>query len=67
MTASRQRQTSAFSHLVNVTESDALDRLVFEDLTDDTAISASDDKNIFGVGVRRKGQMSNHLLVPDIN
>lgn len=50
--------------LVNVAEGDSLDRLVLEDLSDDTSVSSTDDEDVLGVGVRGKGQVGDHLLVP---
>lgn len=39
------------THLVNVTESDLLDRLVLENFSNDTTVTTADNKNIFGVRV----------------
>ena len=52
------------AHLVDIAERDTLDRLVLEDFTNDTTVTASDDQDILGVGVRCEGEMGNHLLVP---
>jgi hypothetical protein len=50
--------------LVNVAKGDLLDRLVLEGLTDDTTVTATDDKDLLGVGVRVDGEVGDHLLVP---
>lgn len=52
--------------LVNVDKDDLVDRGVLEDLSDDSSITSSDDEDLLGVGVRGKGDVSNHLLVPEV-
>lgn len=54
---------SVRAYLVNVDENDGLDRLVLEDLSDDTSVTSSDDKDVLGVGVRSHGDVGDHLLV----
>lgn len=39
------------THLVNVTESDLLDGLVLENLSDDTTVTTTDNKDVLGVRV----------------
>lgn len=34
-----------------------------EDLANDTTISASNDKDLFGIGMAGQGDMGNHFLV----
>lgn len=54
------------SYLVDVTEDGLLDGLVLDDLTEDTAISTTNDQNLLGVGVSVHGQVGDHLLVAEI-
>lgn len=51
------------THLVNVTESDLLDGLVLENLSNDTTVTTADNKNVLGVRVRSHREMSDHLLI----
>jgi hypothetical protein len=51
------------AYLVNVDKDDGLDRLVLEDLSDDTSVSSSNDENVLGVRMRGHGDVSDHLLV----
>ena len=53
--------------LVDITESDSLNGFVLEDLSDDTTISSSDNKDVLGVGVGSQRKMGNHLLVTDFS
>lgn len=52
--------------LVDVAQDGLLDRLVLDDLTQDTAVTAADDQHLLGVGVRVHGQVSDHLLVGEL-
>lgn len=54
------------AHLVNVAEDGLLDGVVLDDLTEDTAVTATNNKNLLGVGVRVHGQVSDHLLVREL-
>lgn len=49
--------------LVDVAQDGLLDRLVLDDLTQDTTVTAADDEHLLGVGVRIHGQVGDHLLV----
>jgi hypothetical protein len=59
----RDRAGSERTHLVNVAQGDLLDRLVLEHLTDNTAVTTTDDEDVDGVGVGGQGQVRDHLLV----
>jgi len=50
--------------LVNVTQDNPLDGIVFQDLANNTAVTTTDDKDFFGVRVSGKRDMRNHFLVP---
>jgi hypothetical protein len=52
--------------LVNVAEDGLLDTLVLDDLTEDTAVTTTDDEDLLGVGVRVHGQVGDHLLVREL-
>jgi len=52
--------------LVNVAEDSLLDALVLDDLTEDAAVTAADDEDFLGVGVRVHGQVGDHLLVGEL-
>lgn len=52
--------------LVDITEGNVLDRVVLEDLSDDTTVTSTDDENVLGVRVRSHGQVGNHLLVGEL-
>lgn len=49
--------------LVDIAEGDSLDRLVLEDLSNDTSVSSSNNKDFLGVGVGVERQVGDHLLV----
>jgi hypothetical protein len=51
--------------LVNVAQGDVLDGLVLEDFTNDTAVAAADDEDVFRVRVGGHGQVGDHFLVTD--
>ena len=53
-------------HLVNVAEDSLLNALVLDDLTENTSVSATDDQDPLGVGVRVHGQVGDHLLVREL-
>ena len=48
---------------VNVAEDSLLDTVVLDNLTEHTAVTAANDQDLFGVGVRVHGQVGDHLLV----
>lgn len=52
--------------LVNVAEGGLLDTVVLDDLTENTTIATTNDKNLLGVGVGVEGKVSNHLLVGEL-
>jgi hypothetical protein len=60
------RPSRATTHLVNVAEDGLLDALVLDDLAEDTAVAAANDKHLLGVGVRVHGQVGDHLLVREL-
>jgi hypothetical protein len=49
--------------LVNVTKNGLLDTSVLDDLTEDTTITTTNNKDLLGIRVRVQSKMSNHLLV----
>lgn len=51
------------THLINVAEDCFFNTFMFNDLTQDTAITSANDQDLLWVGVRIHGQMGNHLLV----
>lgn len=51
-------------HLINVAEDSLLYSLMLHDLTEDTAISTTNNKDLLRIGVRHHGKVCNHLLVP---
>ena len=50
--------------LINVAENDLLDSGVLEDLTDDTAIAATDGKYSLGIRMADQRMVGDHPLVP---
>ena len=54
------------TYLVNVAENSLLNTLVLDDLAEDTAVTATDDQYLLGVGVRHHGEMRDHLLVGEL-
>jgi len=52
--------------LVNVAENGLLDAVVLDNLSEDTAITTTNDKNLLGVGVRVHGEVGDHLLVGEL-
>ena len=50
-------------YLVNVAQGGLLDGLVLDDLTEDTTVTTTDDKDLLGVGVGVHGKVGDHLLV----
>lgn len=51
--------------LINVTENSLLDTRVLDDLTKDTTVTTTNDKNFLGIGMRVHGKVTDHLLVAD--
>jgi len=52
--------------LVDVAKDGLLDALVLDDLTKDTAVTTTDNKDVLGVGVGVHGKVGNHLLVGEL-
>jgi hypothetical protein len=52
--------------LVDVAEDSLLNTVVLDDLTEHTAVAATDDKDLLGVGVREHSQVGDHLLVREL-
>jgi len=52
--------------LVNVAESGLLNTVVLDDLTEDTTVTTTNDKDLLGVGVGVEGEVGNHLLVGEL-
>lgn len=52
--------------LVNVAEHGLLDTGVLDDLTENTTVTAANDKNLLGVGVGVEGEVGDHLLVSEL-
>lgn len=52
--------------LVNVAQGSLLDGGVLDDLTEDTTVTATDDQDLLGVGVRVHGEVGDHLLVGEL-
>lgn len=52
--------------LVDVAEDGLLDAVVLDDLAEDTAVTATDDEDLLGVGVGHHAQVGNHLLVGEL-
>lgn len=52
--------------LVNVAEDGLLNTLVLDDLTEDTAVTTTDNKDLLGAGVGVHGQVGDHLLVREL-
>jgi hypothetical protein len=52
--------------LIDVAQSSLLDRGVLDDLTEDTAVTATNDKDLLGVGVGVHGEVGDHLLVGEL-
>lgn len=52
--------------LVNVAEDGFLDRVVLDDLAEDTTVTAANDEDLLGVGVRVHGEVGDHLLVGEL-
>lgn len=50
-------------YLIDVAKDGFLDALVLDNLTQDTAVTAADDKNLLGIGVGVHGKVGDHLLV----
>lgn len=50
-------------YLINIAKHDVLNGRVLKDLTYDTAIPASNNKNFFGVGMSSEWDVRNHLLI----
>jgi hypothetical protein len=52
--------------LVDVAENGLLNAVVLDDLTEHTAVAATDDEDLLGVGVREHSQVGDHLLVGEL-
>lgn len=52
--------------LVDVAQSSLLDGSVLDDLTEDTAVTATNDEDLLGVGVGVHGKVGDHLLVGEL-
>lgn len=52
--------------LIDIAQNSLLDALVLDDLAKDTTITASDDQDLLGVGVRVHGEVGDHLLVGEL-
>ena len=50
-------------YFVDVAENSLLNALMLDDLTEDTAVAATNNKNLLGVGVGVHCKMGDHLLV----
>lgn len=51
---------------VDVAQSSLLDGSVLDDLTEDTAVTATNDEDLLGVGVGVHGEVGDHLLVGEL-
>jgi len=56
----------ADNSLVDVAEGGLLNTVVLDDLTEDTTVTTTNDKDLLGVGVGVEGQVGNHLLVGEL-
>lgn len=52
--------------LVDVTQGSLLDGGVLDNLTEDTAVTATNDEDLLGVGVGVHGEVGDHLLVREL-
>jgi hypothetical protein len=52
--------------LIDVAQGSLLDGGVLDDLTEDTTVTATDDKDLLGVGVGVHGEVGDHLLVGEL-
>jgi hypothetical protein len=52
--------------LVDITERNVLDRVVLEDLSNNSTVTSTDDEDVLGVRVRSHGQVGDHLLVREL-
>jgi hypothetical protein len=52
--------------LVNVAEGGLFNTVVLDDLTENTTVTATNDKDLLGVGVGVEGEVGNHLLVGEL-
>jgi hypothetical protein len=52
--------------LVNVAKGGLLDTVVLDNLTENTTVATTNDKNLLGVGVGVEGKVGNHLLVGEL-
>lgn len=50
-------------NLINVAENGLLDGVVLDNLTENTAVTTANDKNLLGVGMGVHGKVGDHLLV----
>ena len=53
-------------YLINVAQDGLLDTVVFDNLSEHTAIPTADNEDLLRVGVRVHGQMCDHLLVREL-
>lgn len=58
-----RRPGKSVHYLINVTQDSFLDGLVLDDLTEDTTVTATNDKDLLRVGVGIHGKVGDHLLV----
>ena len=62
----REWKGRRWRYLVNVAEDGLLDGLVLDDLTEDTAVTATNDEDLLRVGVGVHGEVGDHLLVGEL-
>ena len=55
---------SYHSHLIDVAENDLLNRVVLENLTDNSAVTTTNYENLFRVWMASERQVRDHLLIP---
>lgn len=54
------------TYLIDVAEDGLLNAVMLDDLTEDTAITTTDDEDLLGVGVGVHGEVGDHLLVGEL-
>ena len=54
------------TYLIDVAEDGLLNNVVLDDLTEDTAITTTDDEDLLGAGVGVHGEVGDHLLVGEL-
>ncbi|CAH0014359.1 unnamed protein product [Clonostachys rhizophaga] len=60
------RSSSGCTNLINVAKSGLLNAVVLDNLTKDTTVTATNNKDLLGVGVGVEGKVGNHLLVGEL-